>query len=64
MRFDSISSSPKYFVRSSGFDGGLSLRFPRFVKFREDKKVDQCSTVDDVFNSYGYHRSFGFIPVN
>lgn len=54
--FDSVTESPvspsaKGFVSSSR---GLSLRFPRFIKMREDKNIEQGSTprfLADMFRS-------------
>jgi DNA ligase-1 len=41
IRADSISRSPLY---STGF----SLRFPRFIRFREDKDADQATTLEEL----------------
>lgn len=32
--------------------GGLSLRFPRFVRFRDDKAAEQATTVQEIYNMY------------
>ncbi len=41
VNFEEIQQSPTY---SSGF----ALRFPRFIRLREDKSVSEISTLDDV----------------
>lgn len=38
---DEITNSPTY-------SAGVSLRFPRLVKFRDDKSVQQATTIDEV----------------
>lgn len=32
--------------------GGLALRFPRFVHFRDDKAAEQATTVREIYNMY------------
>ncbi len=32
--------------------GGLALRFPRFVRFRDDKTAEQATTVREIYNMY------------
>jgi len=32
--------------------GGLALRFPRFVRFRDDKAADQATTVREIYDLY------------
>ncbi len=32
--------------------GGLALRFPRFVRFRDDKTAEQATTVDEIYDIY------------
>jgi DNA ligase-1 len=33
-------------------DRGLSIRFPRFIKLREDKGVEQATTPQDLANAW------------
>ena len=32
--------------------GGLALRFPRFVRFRDDKTAEQATTVREIYDMY------------
>jgi len=41
LRADSISKSPFY-------QTGLSLRFPRFIKFRDDKGVEEATSIEEL----------------
>ena len=48
MAFADITKSPTY-LAAIGLvdeDRGLSMRFPRFLKIREDKSIDEASTAD------------------
>ena len=48
MAFADITKSPTY-LAALGLvdeDRGLSMRFPRFLKIREDKSIDEASTAD------------------
>ena len=48
MAFADITKSPTY-TAAIGLvdeDRGLSMRFPRFLKIREDKSIDEASTAD------------------
>lgn len=48
MAFADITKSPTY-LAAIGLvdeDRGLSMRFPRFLKAREDKGIDEASTAD------------------
>ncbi|KAL9130909.1 MAG: hypothetical protein Q9217_001012 [Psora testacea] len=50
MAFADITKSPTY-LAAIGLvdeDRGLSMRFPRFLKVREDKSVDEASTADSL----------------
>ncbi|KAL9103946.1 MAG: hypothetical protein Q9163_001052 [Psora crenata] len=50
MAFADITKSPTY-LAAIGLvdeDRGLSMRFPRFLKVREDKSIDEASTADDL----------------
>ena len=48
MAFADITKSPTYLAAVGLVDEvrGLSMRFPRFLKVREDKSVDEASTAD------------------
>lgn len=50
MAFADITLSPTYpaAVGLVSDERGLSLRFPRFLKVREDKSVEEASTGDDL----------------
>ena len=50
----SLSESPLYKVAMSEFANkkGLSLRFPRFIKAREDKKPEMATTVTQLIRMY------------
>lgn len=54
MAFADITLSPVY-TAAIGLvneDRGLSMRFPRFLKVREDKSIDEASTNDFLANLY------------
>lgn len=54
MAFADITLSPTY-TAAIGLvneDRGLSLRFPRFLKVREDKSIDEASTSDFLASLY------------
>ncbi|KAL8828556.1 MAG: hypothetical protein Q9191_002526 [Dirinaria sp. TL-2023a] len=56
MAFADITKSPTY-LAALGLvdeDRGLSMRFPRFLKVREDKSIDEASTSD--FLAELYHK--------
>ena len=48
MAFADITKSPTYLaaIGLADEDRGLSMRFPRFLKTREDKGIDEASTAD------------------
>lgn len=57
--FDSFMKSPKYSVLKdkinesrNGGESGVTLRFPRFVRLRDDKKPNQASTDNNVWELY------------
>jgi len=52
VNFEEIQQSPTY---SSGF----ALRFPRFIKLRDDRSAEDINTVDDVKLSAGSQRGRG-----
>ena len=47
--FEEIQASP-------GYGSGFALRFPRFIKLREDRRADEISTIEDVKNIYENQR--------
>lgn len=50
MRFADITLSPVY-TAAIGLvseERGLSMRFPRFIKIREDKGIDEASTAKEL----------------
>lgn len=52
MAFADITLSPTY-LAAIGFvsdERGLSMRFPRFLRVREDKSIDEASTSDFLAN--------------
>lgn len=54
MTLDSVTLSPVS-VAAQGLvskSRGLSLRFPRFVRIREDKSVEQASSTDFLAHMY------------
>jgi DNA ligase-1 len=44
--YSEIQTSPNY-------ESGYALRFPRFVRVREDKSVDEVETLDTLAERYG-----------
>lgn len=48
MAFADITLSPTYLAAIGlvSEERGLSMRFPRFLKVREDKSIDEASTSD------------------
>jgi len=41
---------------SSNYESGYALRFPRVLKFRPDRSVDECDTVDRIKRLYGQQK--------
>ncbi|KRX02486.1 Nucleic acid-binding, OB-fold [Pseudocohnilembus persalinus] len=48
IQFDSFSQSPLYTIGKVGDFPGISLRFPRLVKVRDDKDVKQATNVQEL----------------
>lgn len=47
-----LSQSPIYKAGSSHYDKGISLRFPRFLRTREDKPVEEATSSEQVVDLY------------
>ena len=43
-----ITRSPAHSAGKTGGGKGLALRFPRFIRIREDKGAEDCTTVDEI----------------
>ena len=54
MAFADITKSPTYLAALGMVDDerGLSMRFPRFLKVREDKSIEEASTSDFLAQLY------------
>jgi DNA ligase-1 len=48
--YSEIQTSPNY-------ESGYALRFPRFVRVREDKSVDEVETLDSLVERYGLQKN-------
>ncbi|MEA2020309.1 MAG: ATP-dependent DNA ligase [Patescibacteria group bacterium] len=49
---DEITRSPVHTAGSQGEDAGYALRFPRFVRWREDKSLSNITTVQEIRELY------------
>ena len=49
---DEITLSPRHTTGRRGDDKGYSLRFPRLVRFRDDKSPEDTTTAEEVKNLY------------
>lgn len=52
--FDSFTISPIYQVGRNTLDKdkGISLRFPKFIRERKDKNVNQANNPEDIIDMY------------
>lgn len=54
---DEITLSPRHTAGKKGEEGrGYSLRFPRLVRFRDDKKAEDATTDTEVAKMYGIQK--------
>ena len=54
----SITQSPVYPAAKGRIsDKGLSIRFPRFIRVRDDKDVEQANTAADLASMYEKQQS-------
>lgn len=47
-----LSLSPVYKAGSNVYDKGISLRFPRLIRIRDDKKVEECTSSGQIIEFY------------
>ncbi|KAF5032745.1 DNA ligase [anaerobic digester metagenome] len=50
MGYSEIQASPNY-------ESGYALRFPRFVRVREDKSVDEAESLDSLIDRYARQKN-------
>ncbi len=53
--YSEIQASPTY-------GGGFALRFPRFVRIRDDKDIVDVETLESVRDRYGRQSKTGQVP--
>ncbi|KAL4473159.1 hypothetical protein ABPG72_007389 [Tetrahymena utriculariae] len=50
---DSLSSSPIYTIGKTNYgDNGISLRFPRFLRIRDDKTTEQSTKIEQIIEFF------------
>lgn len=54
---DEITRSPRHTAGRKKDDTGYSLRFPRLVRFRDDKKPEDATSVDEIRKMYRQQKS-------
>ena len=53
---DEITRSPRHTAGRVGDDPGYSLRFPRLVRFRDDKKPEDATSIREIIRMYGLQK--------
>ncbi len=53
---DEITRSPRHAAGRGGDGSGYSLRFPRLVRFRDDKKPEDATTADEIIKMYRHQK--------
>ena len=50
--FDSMTRSPLYRIGSTDSKGGISVRFPRMVRERTDKRLEDATTANEIIDMF------------
>lgn len=54
---DEITRSPRHTAGRAGGESGYSLRFPRLVRFRDDKKPEDATSAGEVIKMYRHQKT-------